>query len=421
MNRALLVCLLVALAASAAAAQTYTPIFRTPVQLTNTLVNTASTEYAPSITGDGLTLYFCSNRVGSNASSMDMWMVTRHNFTAAWSNPTPLTSINSSMTETYMDVRDDDLEMFFSSQAPLNNVGLNDLYVAWRSSVSTPWIAANMANMGTLINTTSSEDDPTVTADGLELYWASPTRPEGGTGTASIYRITRKSTSSPWSTLVQWVAEIDSTFQDHSPAISPDGLSIIFSSTRVGTGSDLYLATRTGIGTTFSVPVPVTELNSIGGWDHNGQWSGDGFSYYYTQNSTNDIWRADRILPMCLLSGGAYVLSPGVTGINGGDTLIVSCRRDPGDVGIILGALAKIPPMKLAGIQGMLNLNLGTTIMPPWIGPINNHGRWSLILPVPKDKRLHGTTVYFQCAAQDQASPAGIYLSSAETVSIVVR
>ena len=159
------------------------------------------------------------------------------------------------------------------------------------------------------------------------------------------------------------------------------------------------------------------ELNTTG-WEHNGQWGGDGFSFYFTPQSLNQLWVADRILPLCIVDG-AQPYQPGVMLIKIGQTFHVSCRRDPGDVGIIVGALLSTPPLTLPGIQGQLELNLGAVFMPWRIGFISNMGRFTIPLWVPNDPRLDGVRVHFQTAAQDQANPPQVYLSNRMEVMVL--
>jgi len=410
---AFLVCLLLAGMpfAGEADAQLKLPIFRTPVQVPSTFVNSTSSEMAPTLTGDDLTMYFVSNRTGGQGG-YDIWMATRLDVKSPWMTATNVTSLNSTATEDYIDVRDDDLEMFISSSRP-GGLGLNDIWVSSRASTTAPW--------GTLVNiaganTASSEDDPSVTADGLELYFVSPAH--GGQGAGSIFRLTRSSIKTSWSTTPQYVSELDSTSQDHSPSISPDGLTMLWSSTRPGgTGSsDYYIATRPDRNSKFTNIQEAKELNSTL-WDHNGQWSADGFSFYFVYNQSYLIYRADRILPLCIVDGAQPYL-PGVLLVKIGQSFFVSCRRDPGDIGIIVGSAGSTPPIPLPGIQGQLELNLSLMFMPPFIGYVAKMGRYTIPLQVPNDPRLNGLRLHFQAAAQDQGSPPQAYLSN--RVEVVV-
>jgi len=416
MNRStlLLLAVLTALAAaSPAAAQTAPVLFRTPIML-STVVNSSFVDWCPTISGDGLTLYFTSSRTGG-MGGRDIWMTTRLNLASPWSTPVPVPSLNSVQNEDLIDVRDDHLEFILNSDRT-GTVGGYDLWWSSRANTSAPW--STPVNI-TPLNTTGTEWDPALSADGLELYFTAQQRPEGGQGTYSIYRVTRTNKSSTTWSSVAYLASLDSTSSDHSPCLSPDGLTMLWSSDRPGgTGSsDFYRAVRPDrLTTVWTVLGEQKELNGTG-WDHNAQFSGDGFSLYYTQSGTNNLWVAHRILPLCIVDG-TQTLRPGVELIKIGQTFRVSCRRDPGDIGIIVGALFSIPPFSIPGIQGQLELNLGSLIMPPQVGFVSNMGRYSIPFGVPNDPRLDGLRVHFQTAAQDQASPPVIYLSN--RVEVVV-
>jgi len=400
--------LLAVLAASSPApGQTAPVLFRTPTLL-STVVNSTFIDWCPTISGDGLTLYFTSDRTGG-MGARDIWKTTRLDLVSPWGTPVPEASLNSTQNEDLIDVRDDHLEFILNSDRT-GTLGGYDLWWSSRPSTSAPW--STPVNM-TALNTTRTEWDPALTADGLELYFTSQSRPEGGQGTYSIYRVTRTSkTSTTWSS-VAYLGTLDSSSSDHSPCLSPDGLTMLWSSDRPGgTGSsDFYRAVRPDrLTTVWTVLGEQKELNGTG-WDHNAQFTADGFSLYYTQSGTNNLWVAHRILPLCIVDG-AQPYQPGVMLIKIGQTFRVSCRRDPGDIGIIVGALLSIPPLSLPGIQGQLELNLGAVFMPWQIGLVSNMGRYSIPLWVPNDPRLDGVRLHFQTAAQDRGSPPAAYISN---------
>ncbi|MBN2489660.1 MAG: PD40 domain-containing protein [Planctomycetes bacterium] len=402
--------LALAVLVQAAVAQPQLPIFRTPFQLASTLVNTASTDYAPTLPAGGLTLYITSNRAGG-AGGQDVWMFQR-SFLAStvWvAGPANIcAALNTALSESYIDVRDDDLEFFLSANQT-GTVGANDIWVSTRTSPSAPWGAP--VNVG-FCNSTVNEDDPSLTGDGLELFFVTSGRAPGQ-GTGSIFSIRRPSRTAAWDMNVYYHPGLDSTYQDHSPSVSPDGLWMIWSSTRPGTGtSNLFLATRPDpLSTVWTTVGELTELNGPS-WSHNGQWDADGFSYFYAKDSTNMIWQADRILPLCLVDGVAY-FGPGRYLMQLGGKFTVSCRRDPGDVGVLVGSLGAVAPTPLPGIQGMLEVNVGLLFAPPFIGMISSlDGRHSVPFAVPNLPVLHGVSLHFQSAAQDQQSPPKAYLSN---------
>lgn len=398
-----------ALAGSVAQAQ----LFRAPVQLTSTLVNTSFTEYAPSPVNNGLKMYFQSNRVASLAGS-NVWSVTRPDLASPWGNLRQESGLNSALNEDYLDARDDDLEFYVASNRT-GTLGLNDIWMFQRSSTSVPWMSVTPINI-VGVSTANGDDDPTISADGLDLFWVAPETASA----AAIYHATRvNNMSTVWSAQGTIVAAA-SALADHSPAISPDGLTLMWSSTRTGgTGSaDYYMCTRPDRTSPFdpNTVAEVTELNTTG-WDHNGQWSTDGFSFYFTQNANNEIWRADRILPMNPIDG-AIGSAGGLVNVQLGATVTIGCRRDPGDIGVILVGRNRTPPIPLPGVTGQgLEINLGTLIFPPQIGPIGNNGRYNLFpIPIPNNNSLIGFQFHTQVGAQAGTSA---YIGGAESVVII--
>jgi hypothetical protein len=100
------------------------------------------------------------------------------------------------------------------------------------------------------------DDDPTFTADLLELYFASER-----SGNEDIWRSQRASPSDPWDSPVP-VPVLNSPFRDSDPAIAADGQTIWFVSQRpggVGT-DDVWVATRSTDG--WNPPTVVLELRS---------------------------------------------------------------------------------------------------------------------------------------------------------------
>lgn len=89
----------------------------------------------------------------------------------------------------------------------------------------------------TELNSTSSEGDPTLTSDLLEIYFKS-TR-SGGMGMDDIWYSTRASTTAPWSPPM--LSKLSTPQHDNQPRLAPDGKTIWF---RSGSPAKLYVAMR---------------------------------------------------------------------------------------------------------------------------------------------------------------------------------
>jgi hypothetical protein len=115
-----------------------------------------------------------------------------------------------------------------------------------------PTIIAELADVAV-------DDDPTITADRLELFFNSDRAP--GPGGGDIFVTTRASVSAPWGTPTV-VPELSSTSGETTPKISSDGLTIYFASDRLGAGYDLFVSTRASRTSAWSTPSAVVELNT---------------------------------------------------------------------------------------------------------------------------------------------------------------
>ncbi len=109
------------------------------------------------------------------------------------------------------------------------------------------------------LNSLWDDDDPTLSADQLEIYFAS-TR----FGAEDILVAHRNTTAEPFDSPVRVDALSDVTI-DSTPELSADGLLITFASDRpFGEGGlDVWVSTRTDRQSQWSTPMPVLELRSI--------------------------------------------------------------------------------------------------------------------------------------------------------------
>jgi hypothetical protein len=116
---------------------------------------------------------------------------------------------------------------------------------AFSEPVRVPGVSSNDFN----------DDDPTLTADLLEMYFKSTRGPQ-----LDIFRSTRNSPSDSWSTPAR-VDELSSSSVDNTPEVSADGLTIYLASNRDG-NIDQYRSTRASRSDSWSQPLRVDELAS---------------------------------------------------------------------------------------------------------------------------------------------------------------
>lgn len=150
----------------------------------------------------------------------------------------PVSDLNSPASEVYLRMAADELTAYFARQEP-DEI----LYVTTRPSTTAPF--AMPSKLPITGNSTLETTSPSVTADGLTLYFTS--NRTGTLGGRDIYRATRLVTTTNFGTITQLTA-LSSASAENDAYVVPDGSAIYFSSNRSGM-SRIYRAAVQG--TTF--------------------------------------------------------------------------------------------------------------------------------------------------------------------------
>lgn len=282
--------------------------WRTPVsaeQGSHPSLNTPFLEGCPSLSPDGLTLYFASNRDGfvgqreGRPRNIDIWTAQWSDTTSGWGEPVnlgePINTTSNELCPTPVSGKG----LFFVSE----KTGDGDIYFTrkgddglWIEGLwQVPWLMSADINSQALeagpsifkdelgqwilyfssartgkhdiyetinfrwaesapgaLNTVSNDARPNVSLNGLEMVFDSD-RP-GGLGDFDIWTARRASTSDPWPEATH-LANVSSSARDLRPALSSDGTLMVFGSTRVGgEGSqDIYMTTRRVLATPSAV------------------------------------------------------------------------------------------------------------------------------------------------------------------------
>ena len=243
--------------------------------------------YSPSLSADGLTLYLSASKTGQPDH---IYVATRADRGAQFAAATAVTGVNSSSADGTPFLSYDGLTLYFYSDRP-GGVGGHDLWFAQRSD---PLAGFGSAQLLAGINSTDIDYEEWVSRDELTLLFVS-TRKEG-MGKSDIWKATRARRTddfSPPTTLVG----VNSSARDDRPAVSSDGLTIIFSSDRAGTAGDLdlWLATRSNAQADFSNPTNLSALNSTAS-DGEPNFSADDRELFFisSRGGSFEIYRAVR-------------------------------------------------------------------------------------------------------------------------------
>ena len=268
-------------------------------------VNSSGLEWGSSLSPDGLSLYFDSYRPGGEGIC-DIWVSTRATKEDDWGAPTNLGSpINTSAEEQSVCISADGLELYFNDHPDGPRAGTvteGDLWIATRATVFDPWgEPENLGSTGN-INTSKGGIGPSLSSDGLSLFLASPWPKDPRLNDWDLYVATRPTRDDPWSEPVNlgpMVNGINSTSLNFCPAISADGLLLVFSSNRSGGygGTDLWMTRRAAIDGPWSEPVNLGPTVNSGRWEVEPEISPDGRSLLFCSGRAGghgdlDIWRA---------------------------------------------------------------------------------------------------------------------------------
>jgi len=222
-------------------------------------VNSSYSDGVPSITSDGLSLFFNSARPGGYGS-YDLWVTTRATTEGDWGAPTNLgATVNSSGSDGGPSISADGLSLFFGSIRS-GGSGSSDLWVTTRATTEDQW--ETPVNLGPSINSSYGDGVPSISAYGLSLFFMS-NRP-GGSGGDNIWFTTRGTINGEWSDPVHLGPNVNGSLSGF-PYISDDGLSLFFTSLRAGGfGSiDIWLSKRNTKNDPWRVPVHLgPEVNS---------------------------------------------------------------------------------------------------------------------------------------------------------------
>jgi len=144
------------------------------------------------------------------------------------------------------------------------------------------------------VNSTAEETQATLSWDELTIYVAS-TR-AGGLGATDMYSATRATKSERFGALSR-VAVVNSTASDESPSVTKDGLSLYFASTRAaGATFDLHVAARMTTAAEFGAPSLIAGLNTTDALDGSPYINAGGTVLYFDSDrgGNREIYRAAR-------------------------------------------------------------------------------------------------------------------------------
>ncbi|MGH7636405.1 MAG: hypothetical protein ACREOK_02040 [Gemmatimonadaceae bacterium] len=218
-------------------------------------LNSAQVEQGPSISRDGLSMYFHCIGCPGGFGAADIWVSRRAGVDDPWGTPRNLgPTINTSAGDGSPNLSSDGHWLFFGSTRA-GGFGSNDLYVSRRHDKNDDFGWQPPVNLGPNVNTAASDNGAATfetVNGGLGVYFASGRA--GGMGGNDVYLSVRGDDEAFGPAVL--VPELSTSFNDQGPTVSRDGLEVIFPSNRTGTLGDLDLwrSTRRSLNDAWSVP-----------------------------------------------------------------------------------------------------------------------------------------------------------------------
>ncbi|CAG4995484.1 Peptidoglycan-associated lipoprotein [Dyadobacter sp. CECT 9275] len=240
-------------------------------------VNFLSSQYFPVLTADNETLIFTGL-----TSERDENIYITHRIEKHWDVPEQISkTINSANNEGTCSISADGRTLVFTACNREDGYGSCDLYITRKegNDWSTP------VNMGGVINSRDWESQPSLSADGQVLYFASDRR--GGYGKKDIW-VARVNATGEWDEPKNAGMAINSPEEEVAPFIHANNRTLFFSSNGFpGMGGfDLFISRLSD--TTWAAPVNIGyPINTV--TDQVGMFiASDGIRAYYTDESTRN-------------------------------------------------------------------------------------------------------------------------------------
>ncbi len=273
-------------------------LMKYPIQMKITnlggIINTEYDEHSPVFSADESTLIFTSKRKSDIHKAMtddgqyyeDIY-ITQKLTDGQWSEPKPISSlINNPGHEASIGLSPDGQELYiYRDESTFLNPRDGNIYVSYLKGDE--WTMPEKI----LINTKYNENHASISADGQELFFTSD-RP-GGYGGMDIY-LSRRLPNGQWGIPINLGPKINTSKDEISPFIHPDGVTLFFSSKGHNSmgGHDIFYAIRDENGewnTPTNLGYPINTPNDDAFYVP----TPDGTRAYYSSEQTGGIGRKD--------------------------------------------------------------------------------------------------------------------------------
>ncbi|MBL7857653.1 MAG: OmpA family protein [Cyclobacteriaceae bacterium] len=186
-------------------------------------VNAFLMQYFPVLTADQQELIF-TRRLGGGPNDDEDLVVSKKNARGRWLEPESISkNINTRLNEGTCTVSADGRKLIFTSCVGRNGIGSCDLYESVK--IGNDWTEPR--NLGPAINSAEWESQPSLSADGRELYFVSDRR--GGIGRRDIW-VSSLNDRGEWTKARNMGKPVNSIYDEISPFIHANNRTLYFAS-----------------------------------------------------------------------------------------------------------------------------------------------------------------------------------------------
>ena len=240
-------------------------------------LDTTYSNQNPTLTGDLLDLFFTSNRSDMSA---DVWTAHRASPGDPFDPPTLVAEASSPLYETSPAISADGLSLYVGSDRD-GTTGGTDIWSTIRTDRNASWAA--LENL-TALNSPVNDIPRPPGQHGLVMPMASERNVTGGYRT---YLAERPDVDHPFAAPAVVTGLVGGDiFAD--AFLSDDGLTLFYAAATGGAKPDMFVAWRVSTTDRFSLPTPLTDLNTDA--DERDPWlSPDGTMFYFTSDRRDGV------------------------------------------------------------------------------------------------------------------------------------
>ncbi len=258
------------------------PVSFNPIPF-DTLINSSEVhDYLPMLTADGEHLFF-TKRMGDPPIYDENFYEASKNENGEWEKAVDMGSpINTPFNEGALTISPDGKRLFFAAMDRFGGEGNFDIWYSYKKNGK--WIRP--LNLGRPVNGPLWESQPSISADGKELFFAA----KNGKGEGDIDIFVSKLVDNIWQEPENLGKKINTKGADQCPFIHPDGKTLYFASSgHKGMGSsDLFVVRRNALGEwgePKNLGYPINTLKN----ENSLFVSADGKTGYYSQFINNSF------------------------------------------------------------------------------------------------------------------------------------